>query len=120
MKMYCVISKESLARMQGIRGKMMAQAGHAFLHAFWDTEERFPVLAKAYKDGQHSKKVTLVTQTDEEMLELFERYSSVCGTTKVVDAGFTVFAGPTLTCIGIGPMTEELMGDDLKALKTLT
>ena len=35
-KMYCIFAKESIAKMNGIRGKMATQAGHAYLHAFWD------------------------------------------------------------------------------------
>ena len=120
MRMYCVVSKESMKRFQGIRGKMMSQAGHAYLHAFWDCLERFPVLAKEYQDSKHSRKITLVTETDEEMLDVMNAYKSICGVTKVVDAGFTVFKEPTLTCVGIGPMRDDQAGEDLKALKTLT
>lgn len=97
----------------------MSQAGHAFLHAFWDAEERFPSHAQAYKDHQHAIKITLVTQTDEEMLALYEAYRPHHGTTKVIDAGFTVFEGPTLTCVGIGPLAPEDIKEDLRALKPL-
>lgn len=120
MKIYCIISKESLSRMKGIRGKMMAQAGHAFLHSFWDSEEKFPDYASAYRNNDHARKITLVTNTDTEMMDILNRYESVCGTTKVVDAGFTVFAEPTLTCVGIGPLSDDMVGDDIKALKLLT
>lgn len=120
MKIYCIISRESLARMKGIRGKMMAQAGHAFLHAFWDAENRFPEMARTYKLGQHARKITLVVESDEEMLQLYSNYVDICGTTKVVDAGFTVFDKPTLTCVGIGPIPMDLVQEDLKFLATLT
>lgn len=120
MKIYCIISKESLERMKGIRGKFMAQAGHAFLHSFWDSEERFPDIAKEYRDGQHARKITLVVDTDEQMLAIYEKYRRVCGATKVVDSGFTVFTEPTLTCIGIGPINDFLVQDDIRNLKTLT
>lgn len=106
--------------MKGIRGKMMAQAGHAYLHAYWDAEERFPEQASAYKDANHARKITLVVDTDEEMLTLYQSYKDVCGTVEIIDAGFTVFNGPTLTCIGIGPIAPENIGDDLKQCKTLT
>lgn len=119
MKIYCVISKESLARMNGIRGKMMAQAGHAFLHAFWDAEKRFPEAALEYKDSDHARKITLIVDTDAEMLDLIDAYKDVAGITKVVDAGFTVFKEPTLTCVGIGPI-EDKYTESLKKLKVLT
>lgn len=98
----------------------MAQAGHAFLHAFWDAQERYPEQAKEYKNGDHAKKITLVVNTDEEMLNLYEKYRLICGATKVVDAGFTVFDQPTLTCVGIGPISKSLVQDDLSTLATLT
>lgn len=106
--------------MKGIRGKFMAQAGHAFLHSFWNSEDYFPDFAKEYKNGQHARKITLGVETDSEMLELYEKYKTVCGTTKVIDSGFTVFTEPTLTCVGIGPIPEHLVQEDLKKLKTLT
>ena len=34
--MYCIFAKESIDKMKGNRGKMAAQAGHAFLHSWWD------------------------------------------------------------------------------------
>lgn len=120
MRMYCVISKESIKRFKGIRGKMMAQAGHAFLHAFWDSEEFWPCYARAYKESDHARKITVVTETDEEMLKLYDKYIKICGVTKVIDAGFTVFEEPTLTCIGIGPISEILIEEDLKELKLLS
>ena len=31
IKMYCIFSKEALKKMNGIRGKLASQAGHAYL-----------------------------------------------------------------------------------------
>ena len=120
MKMYCVISNESIKRFKGIRGKMMAQAGHAFLHAYWNSEEFWPSFAQDYKDSDHARKITVVVETDAEMIELYNKYIKVCGVTKVIDAGFTVFEEPTLTCVGIGPIPEIFIQDDLKQLKLLS
>ena len=39
IKMYCIFSRESLEAMKGVRGKMAAQAGHAYLHAFWNADD---------------------------------------------------------------------------------
>ena len=118
--MYCIVSKESVAKMNGIRGKMMAQAGHAFLHAYMDSANRFPKFVKAYHDSKHAKKITLVVETDLDLINLYKKYSKICGATKVVDAGFTVFTEPTLTCIGIGPIQDEDIFDDLKKLPLFT
>lgn len=121
MKLYCIFSKQSLSKMNGIRGKMASQAGHAFLHSFWDAEIRFPEDAAAYKNGKHAKKITLVVDTDEEALEIFDKLKLLCGATKVVDAGFTVFDEPTFTCIGLGPVDDDgKVATELSKYKTLT
>lgn len=120
MKLYCIYSKQSLDRMQGILGKITSQAGHAFLHAYWDARERFPEDAEAYKNAKHAKKITLVVDTDQEAWDVYEQMKPLCGVTKVIDCGFTVFKEPTFTCIGIGPLCED---DDriklLSAIKSL-
>ena len=106
--------------MKGIRGKMMAQAGHAYLHSYWNTVDRYPGVAQQYRNSEHARKITLVVETDDQLIELYEKYIGICGATKVIDAGFTVFDGPTLTCIGIGPISDDLVENDIKQLKLLT
>lgn len=120
MKMYCVFSLESLAEIKGIRGKLAAQAGHAYLHSFWDAARKYPAAAEAYQSGKHAKKICLVAKDNAELLELVAAYKDICGTTVVVDAGFTVFSQPTLTCVGIGPIAEEDIQSNIKSLKLLT
>lgn len=134
-KLYCIFAKESVDKMKGVRGKMCTQAGHAYLHAFWDAlgknvlndfdmdliQEKKEAQALAYKnrDGDgHAYKITLVVDTVDELKALQERYKNVCGTSLVTDAGFTVFEEPTTTCLGLGPISEDNIGDDLKAIKT--
>lgn len=124
-KLYCIYAKESIAKMNGNRGKMAAQAGHAYLHAFWDSLKpgpaedpmRFVEQARAYREGDHAFKIALVVDTVEELRVLQDKYKDICGTSLVTDAGFTVFNEPTTTCLGIGPISEENIGDDLKVLK---
>lgn len=118
--MYCIFAKESVQKMNGIRGKMCTQAGHAYLHACWASERRFPEYVNAYKDSQRAKKITLVVESVEELKALQAAYIDVCGTSLVTDAGLTVFKEPTTTCLGIGPLPEDKIGADLKALKTFT
>lgn len=118
-KLYCVFSREALDKMNGIRGKLGAQAGHAFLHAWWDANERFGLDAEAYRHSQLAFKIVLVVDTDEQLRELHESYKDVCGVSLVTDAGLTVFDGPTLTCIGIGPILADDVKPDLSGLKTL-
>ena len=118
-KLYCVFSKEAIDLMKGSRGKLAAQAGHAYVHAVWDAENRFPESLKAYRDSPHSYKIGLVVPTEADLRALEESYRSICGVSLVTDAGFTIFDGPTTTCLGIGPIDVDKIKDDLKALKTL-
>lgn len=124
--MYCLCSKEALDKMKGVRGKMITQGGHAYLHAFWDAERRFPESAKAYQDSERAYKITIVVDTEAELIEFRDRYKDICGVSLVVDAGITVFKNedgsprPTVTYLGIGPITESLIGSDLASLKTLS
>ena len=119
-KMYAVMSMEAIKKMNGIRGKMITQGGHAYLHAAWDAEKRFPDDMSAYRNGDHPRKITARVDTDKELLELLEAYRGKCGVSLVTDAGFTVFKEPTITCLGIGPIKEDDIGEDLKSLKLLS
>ena len=134
-KMYCIFAAESVKKMNGVRGKLASMSGHAYLHAFWDatipnanhtTISEPNILAKkqeqalAYAHGDHAYKITLIVDTVDELKALQEAYRNVCGTALVTDAGFTVFNEPTTTCLGIGPIQEDKIGEDLKALKTFT
>lgn len=121
MKLYCIFSQESIKAMGGNRGKMAAQAGHAFLHSFWDAETKdFPLIndiAKAYRNSGMAKKVTLIVDTTQELYHLAEKYEKISGVSLVRDAGLTVFNQPTVTCLGIGPIKDEDCGEDLQSLK---
>lgn len=126
VKLYCIMAKDSMDKIKGVRGKMITQGGHGFLHAVWDAEKRFPEAAQAYRDSDRAYKITLVVPTTDDLLILMERYRDICGVSLVTDAGLTVFKDengepcPVTTCLGIGPIFENDIGDDLKALRTFT
>lgn len=118
-KVYILVSLDALKAMGGNRGKLAAQVGHAVLHSVWDAQKRFPSDVAAYQDSDHAFKIAL-TVPDQVTLEKFkDAYQNVCGVSLVKDAGFTVFKEPTVTCLGIGPIPEDRVGEDLKALSTL-
>ncbi len=121
IKLYCIFSKESIKLMGGNRGKLAAQAGHAYLHAFWDSTNHFPILAKRYRDGERAYKITLFTETTKELCELYDELLALdkFGVTLVRDAGFTVFDGPTVSCIGVGPLPDSLKPESIKNLDVL-
>lgn len=118
-KLYCIFARESLQLMNGNRGKMAAQAGHAFLHSFWDAEHRFPVIAGEYQFSQLAYKITLVTPSIKDLETLYGAYQERCGVTLVKDAGLTVFEGPQITCLGLGPVDPDELDQDIKDLKVL-
>jgi peptidyl-tRNA hydrolase len=117
-KMYCVFAKESVKKMNGVRGKMCTQAGHAYLQTFLESSKSFPELTDAYINSDHAYKITLVVDTVDELHVLRDAYRGVCATKLITDKGFTVFKEPTTTCLGIGPVSEDLIGDDLASIKT--
>jgi peptidyl-tRNA hydrolase len=119
-RMYCVVARESLVKMNGNRGKLAAQAGHAYLHAYWDAYQNFTVDAVKYQVSGKATKVCLIVDTVDELYALRDKYTIICGTSLVTDAGKTCFNGvPTVTCLGIGPIRDSDIGDDLKGLKVL-
>lgn len=118
VKMYCIFAKEAIDKMKGIRGKMCAQAGHAFVHCGWIAAKQFPEHLDAYINGDHAYKIVLIVDTVDQLKELQKAYEHKCATRLITDKGFTVFDEPTTTCLGIGPIPEDLIGEDIKALKT--
>ena len=128
-KLYCIFADESVKKMNGIRGKMCTQAGHAYVHSIWDAfAPSFNLIkmfrkikqAYAYKHSERAYKITLRISTVDELKAIQEKYKNICGTHLVTDAGFTVFKEPTTTCLGLGPISEDKIGDDIKSLKTFT
>ena len=118
VKMYCVFAKESVDKMNGVRGKMCTQAGHAYVHTLMNALDKFPEHVYAYLNSDHAYKITLIVDTVEELQKLQQAYEGKVATKLVTDKGFTVFKEPTTTCLGIGPIPENMIGDDLKAIKT--
>ena len=119
LRLYAIVNKDALAAAKGNRGKMQAQAGHAFLHTWWDAERRFPDIARRYRDNQAATKVVLAAENAAELQEMYEQIKPICGATLVVDAARTVFPEPTVTFLGVGPISVEDAPDWLRSLKPL-
>jgi peptidyl-tRNA hydrolase len=126
LKQYCIFSKEALDQMKGVRGKMITQGGHGYVHAYWDSLLRFPLVAASYRGSQRAFKITLVVPTEAELIALEAKYRERCGVSLVKDAGLTVFKNddgspkPTITCLGLGPVHEIDLDEDVTGLRTLT
>ena len=119
LKMYCIVSREALKLMNGNRGKLGTQCGHAYLHAFLRGKDIWSNRAEQYIGSGRSYKITLAVDTTAELHELHEYYRRIAGTALIEDAGFTVFAEPTVTCLGIGPIFESQRCEKLSQLKPL-
>ena len=118
-KMYAITSREALQKFGGNRGKIAAQAGHAYLHAFWDAQEKFPAIAKAYQQSGSATKICLVVETDDELRNIYESFKDSFGSTMVIDKGLTVFKEPTLTFVGLGPVIESETPQVISSAKVL-
>jgi peptidyl-tRNA hydrolase len=130
IKMYAIFARETLRQMQ-FEGKLAAQAGHCFLHAWWDAEDRFSTdtfgpsqywrdTCIPYRLGDDARKITLVVNTVEELHELYETFKPHMGATLVEDCAYTVFSQPTITGVGLGPVQSDwTKGTRLADLETL-
>jgi peptidyl-tRNA hydrolase len=129
--MYAIFARETLQQMK-YEGKLAAQAGHAFLHAYWDAEDRFKFIDGVpspyyrntmlpYRQNMDARKITLVVDTIEELEELYFRFRPFMGATLVEDCGYTVFdSDSTITAVGLGPISNDWVKDSyLSQLETL-
>lgn len=126
-KLYCITSPKIMKLYGGVRGKFGTQCAHAFLHAWWDADERGLDAAYLYRISGFALKITVAIpaletlEAEQEALrEMAERYRADYGVTVVTDRGLTVFEGPTLTGIGIGPIDVDAIPAELAGLKLLT
>jgi len=98
------------------KGKLAAQVAHASLEA---AQKSAPEKLRRWKAGG-SKKVVLKVKDLAELLEHNEsaRKQGLV-TALITDAGKTVLAPGTITCLGIGPDSEEKIDKVTGKLKML-
>jgi peptidyl-tRNA hydrolase len=141
IKMYAIFCRETLRKMK-FEGKLAAQAGHAYLHAWWDAEDRmkyertyygnhdndydedlslyYHSVMKPYRESNDARKIALVVDTVEELEELYAEFKPHMGATIVDDCGYTVFSCTTTTAVGLGPIPSDwTKGTRLADLETL-
>ena len=86
------------------KGKMAAQCSHAAVEAAFNSDKK--IVAEWRKQG--SKKVVLKIKDEKELLEFWNLAKGAgIKTALITDAGRTVIAPGTKTCLGIGPDSEE-------------
>jgi PTH2 family peptidyl-tRNA hydrolase len=105
LRLYCVMR----ADLEAPTGKLMAQAGHAFVSALEATRKLHdgPAIIDQYMTNGQPKIV--VRARNEAVLRKAADACSQAGIPcyLVIDAGRTVFPEPTMTCLGIGPVTRD-------------
>ncbi|MBD3355064.1 peptidyl-tRNA hydrolase [Candidatus Woesearchaeota archaeon] len=86
------------------KGKLGAQTAHAAVEAVLNSDKK--KVEEWRKQGQ--KKVVLKVKDEKELLEFLELAKAAkLKTALITDAGKTVIAPGTKTCLGIGPDDEE-------------
>ena len=103
-------------------GKKMAQAGHAALAALSNIVREklaetphgtYSANIEVTPEMAHwllgiFKKVVLKVESEEELLEVYQRAKDAGLTAHLItDSGLTTFDGPTNTCISVGPNYAE-------------
>lgn len=119
LRLYAILSREAWDKMDGNLGKLCAQAGHAYVHAWWDAMERFPTVARQYRHSQAAVKVCLWVSETDQLQDLHDLFEPHCGVTHVRDAGRTVFKEPTVTFVGVGPITRAQFEEIAPGIKPL-
>jgi PTH2 family peptidyl-tRNA hydrolase len=100
------------------KGKIAAQAGHAYLDAYLEAQDKRPETIPLYKQN-HGIKICLAAYSLEDLLEI-EKQAKDNGIpcALITDLGYTQFNGqPTVTAIGLGPCTSEEAGTLVNNLK---
>ncbi len=108
MRLYAVIRED----LNMSPGKLSAQAGHAFLDSYLETEKINPKRAEEYRNDGHGTKVTLVAPTQDAILlanDLCD-YEGIPHRL-IIDSGHIMpphFDGnPIITALGIGPCRKD-------------
>jgi len=86
------------------KGKLAAQAAHASVDAVLKSDSK---LVKAWRD-EGMAKIVVKVKDEKELIKYFQlAKDSDLTASLITDAGRTVIAPGTKTCVGIGPDEEE-------------
>ena len=106
-RMYAVVRKD-LGKVP--TGKLMGSAGHAFVGAFYDSFDPAlsrETMARAYAESPEHAKIVLGIDNEAFLRALrIDCEAGVVPHHLVTDFAHTVFDQPTVTALGIGPITE--------------
>lgn len=116
LRLYAIVRADLLPIFANEAGKLVAQAGHAYLDTALDALDRFPDKMAQYLATPRAK-IALKGRNEQELIDLFKMYRPTHGAALIRDAGHTVFDGPTITMIGIGPIRRSELPKRLQALQ---
>lgn len=100
-------------------GKAMGQSAHASEGTLFKCQTMFPEVYDGYMNTGNRKKIVLRIKSLEKLLNI-QGKAVQAGLVHhlVTDAGHTIFAEPTITCLGIGPIdsSDPIQQEALKAV----
>jgi len=113
VKQVIVVNNELRSKLR--HGKLAAQVSHASLGAVFSEsyvqhrEKRIPMSPELqYWFDDKFTKVVLRADNEEHLLAIHKQAQEAGLLTALIeDCGNTVFHGPTITCVGIGPATDD-------------
>ena len=98
------------------KGKMSAQVAHASVDAVLNSDKK---KVNDWK-GQGMKKIVLKVDSEKELIKYLQLAKDAgLKTALITDAGKTVVAPGTKTCVGIGPDDEEKIDEVTGKLKMM-
>jgi PTH2 family peptidyl-tRNA hydrolase len=98
------------------KGKLAAQAAHASVEAVLNSKKKVVKLWRS----MGMKKICLKVSDLKELDSFLNKAQEVgLQTSRITDAGKTVFKKPTVTCAAIGPENSEKIDEITKELKML-
>ena len=101
------------------KGKMSAQSAHAAVEATLITQKKDKDLIQKWRQ-QGQKKIVLKVNSEKELYKLKQIAKDYGITTALItDAGKTVVEPGTVTCLGLGPDSEEKIDQITKELQMM-
>jgi PTH2 family peptidyl-tRNA hydrolase len=111
----CIVMRNDLNMR---KGKMCAQAAHASIHCLLDSVLYDVGPSKIQVDWltQGMTKICVRVDSEEQLLDVYQKARDAnLEAHLITDAGLTEFAGPTKTCLAIGPnradKIDKITGD---------
>ncbi len=101
------------------KGKCAAQAAHASISAYLETERTEPESAEKWID-EGMKKIVLKVANEKELFQYFQQAKDAGLPVAIIrDAGLTQIEGGSATCFGIGPADSKEIDKIVGKLKLL-